>query len=262
MGLAGDIVESGDVTSFKVDFEDAGQFSMEKFLGAEYAEADCDGFAYVADYSGKCYTDRDNADIYNESDMTFNGVPDEKITKFKRINVGDKINGLTVKSAHSNFRNMGDSSVYSLPDGGEGGTLEAAKYLPEVFFNYCEAEFDGDMELTSYLAIAGEDDYGIETGDIRFVPCGDCALPVMSLSFRDFEFFSERYVSSEYDLTWSDVYPVISLGNISSVTADLSGIPERNSYVKVKITLTNIKMAGYPDWINTVSAEIKDIERV
>ncbi len=255
-------MESGDITSFKVDFEDVSEFSMEKFLGAEYAEVGCDGFAYVADYSGKSYTDRDNADIFNESEMSFNGVPDEKIKNFKRINVGDKINGLTVKSANSNFRNMGDSSVYSLPNGEEGGTVEAAKYLPEVFFGNCEAEFDGDLELDGYLAIAGEDDYGIETGDIRFVPSGDCALPVMSLSFRDFEFFSERYVSSEYDLTWSNVYPVIDLGNVSSVTADLSDISERNSYVKVKITLTNIKMSGYPDWINSVSAEIKDIERV
>lgn len=257
IGLAGDIVEKDDISSFKLDYEDAdvSEFTMDKFLNSS-AQITCNGFAYVLEPSGLCYTDRDNSDIYNAEEMTFTGVPDEKLNDFKRIKVGDSICGLTVKSAESCFNNMANA-YFTSPNGETMTMSEVARYCPEIFFQYCEAEFEGDMELEGYLAIAGEDDYGIAAGDILFVPSGKCGLPVMNITRVSFDgIYSEKTVGYSYGLVWQNEYPVIDLGNISDTSVDLSDFSERNTYIPAKVTITDIGMVAYSNWINSAHATL------
>lgn len=207
----------------------------------------CSGFAYIAPPGELCLTSIDNADIYNEDTLSFAGVPDTKFQDYVRINVGDKVNGLTVKSASATF---GDDEM-NLPEN------KCGKY-----FSGCECEFIGDMELVGYACAVKEDAYGIQAGDILFVPQGECPLP--SMSFKTDEETGVHhlyYTGSNYGLTWVNQYGQIFLGNTQETTADISCLPSDGTFVKVKVVIDNIRMTSNKDWIDLIQANIVTIER-
>lgn len=219
---------------------------------AEYADGNlgyavCGGFAYIAPPGELCLTSIDNADIYSEDALSFAGVPETKFQDYVRINVGDKVNGLTVKSAAATFRD----DELNLPED-----------TPGKYFSGCECEFVGEMELVGYACAVKEDAYGIQAGDILFVPQGECSLPTMS--FRTDEETGVHhlyYTGSNYGLTWVNQYGQIFLGNVRETTADISCLPSDGTFVKVKAVINDITMTSNKDWADITQANIVTIER-
>lgn len=205
----------------------------------------CDDFAYVSAPSDICYTSYENADIYNEESMTFSGVSEKKLQDYVRINVGDTVNGLTVKSAKTMF----------IDD--DMGLTEMAL---GKYFKACECTFDGEMELTGYVCIFPEDGYGVQTGDILFVPGGSCNLPVMSYN-KDFELgtYHTYYYGNSLGMTWVNQYGQIFLGNADTCSADLSALPTDGTFTKVKVLVNNISMSSAVDWQDIIQAEILSV---
>lgn len=205
----------------------------------------CDGFAYVSNPSDICYTSFDNTDIYNKDTMTFSGVSETNLQEYVRINVGDTVNGLTVKSAKTMF----------IDD--DMGLTEMAL---GKYFKACECTFSGEMELTGYVCIFPEDGYGVQTGDMLFVPSGSCNLPVMSYN-KDTEIgtYHTYYYGNSLGMTWVNQYGQIFLGNINTCSADLSALPTDGTFTKVKILVNNISMSSAVDWQDIIQAEILSV---
>lgn len=218
---------------------------------AEYSEdnlgnAICDGFAYIAPPGELCLTSIDNADAYDEDTLSFAGVPETKLQDYVRVNVGDKVNGLTVQSAQTVFFDD-ETSTSEIP---------AAKYL-----SGCEVTFQGEMELTGYAVAVKEDNYGVQAGDILFVPQGECALPVMSFKSDDeIGLYHDYYTGSNYGLTWVNGYGQFCLGNTQTAVADISCLPTDGTFAKVKVVINNITMTSSKDWVDIIQANIVSIK--
>lgn len=208
----------------------------------------CDGFVYLSDPSDICYTSYDNADIYNEDTMSFSGVSETNFQEYVRVSIGDTVNGLTVKSAKSMFidDDMGLSE------------MALGKY-----FKACECTFSGEMELTGYACIIPDDGYGVQAGDILFVPSGSCNLPVMSYN-KDSEIgtYHTYYYGNSYGMTWVSQYGQIFLGNANTCSADLSALPTDGTFAKVNILVNNISMSSAVDWQDIIQAEILSVTAV
>ncbi len=207
----------------------------------------CEDFAFIASDGGLCLTDKGNADVYNEGSLSFSGVTDEKLQDYVRIDVGDKVNGLTVYSAKTLFR----ADENELPDSALG-----------KHFTGCEVTFLGDLELHGYACAIKDDAYGVQAGDILFVPQGKCPLPVMSFKTdKELGTYHSYYTGSNYGLTWVNPYGQIYLGNTQTTDADVSCLPEDGSFVRVKAVVKGIQMASSIDWIDITQASIITIER-
>lgn len=239
-GLAGDKITDDDITS--VTYDEQAELTEDSWFYAT-----CDGFAYIGGPTGICFNSIDNADIFDEATWTFEGLPQYAPTEYKRLEVGEEICGLTVKSASTQFCTDNVS--------------EETKSIPEIYFRYSSAEFEGSVTMTGYLSIAPEDDYGIEAGDIFFVPAPDStALPVMNYTFDGSGIYNKLYINGTNDFKWVIEYPTIRAGNIHDSALIFSGIPQDNSYVKVKITVDNIAMSSAVDWLSYVSCRLVSIE--
>ncbi len=218
---------------------------------AEYSDdnlgnAICDGFAYIAPPGELCLTSIDNADVYNEETLSFAGVPETKLQDYVRVNVGDKVNGLTVQSAQTVFFDD-EMSTSEFP---------AAKYL-----SGCEVTFQGEMELNGYAVAVKEDNYGVQAGDILFVPQGECDLPVMSFkSDNEIGLYHNYYTGSNYGLTWVNGYGQFCLGNTQTTVADVSCLPTDGTFAKVKVVINNITLTSSKDWVDIIQANIVSIK--
>lgn len=204
----------------------------------------CDGFAYLAEASGLARNSVDNADVFDSNNLQFSDVTPQPVANYKRVNVGESIGGLTLTQAQVNFAS--------------GMKLG----LPDVAFVYCSAMFEGELTMTGYISRAAEDNYNFMTGDLMFVPSdGESTLPVMSYTYDEQLGYchSPQYVSSGSGFTWLNEFGYIYLGNASGTTADLSGIPEDGSFVKVTVTMDKLMMSSGIDRGNTIQAEIIEI---
>lgn len=207
----------------------------------------CEDFAFIASAGGLCLTDKGNADLYNEGSLSFSGVTDEKLQDYVRIDEGDKVNGLTVYNAKTIFR----ADENELPDSAVG-----------KHFMGCEVTFLGHLELHGYACAMKDDAYGVQAGDILFVPQGKCPLPVMSFhTDKDLGIYHSYYTGSNYGLTWVNQYGQIFLGNTQTTDADVSCLPEDGTFVKVKAVVKGIQMSSTADWVDITQASIITIER-
>lgn len=254
-GLASDTIYTSD---FKEIFsEDGSDIAPEDFSYDNFSAVLCQGFTYLAEPSGICRTNFDNSDVYDSSSMTFSDYPVEKIRNFKRFNVGDTVCGLTVTSAETNFAKYAESSTFWKAD---GTTVTGAELnLPEIYFLGSTAEFSGEISVEGYISISSEDQYGITTGDILFLPT-EGVLPVMGYELDADGFFHSPRLVASGDAVGQNEYGYISLGNANSTSADLSAIPNDGSYIKVCVTLENLKMNCSIDWINSIVADIVSVE--
>lgn len=219
---------------------------------AEYSEgnlgtAECEGFAYISAPDGLCLTSIDNADIYSEETLSFSGITDEKLQDYVRIDVGDTVNGLTVYVAKTIFR----ADETGLSDSALG-----------KHFTGCEVSFLGELELNGYACVVKDDIYGVQTGDILFVPQGECPLPVMSFrTDRDIGIHHTYYTGFNFGLAWVSKYGQITLGNEQTTDADISCLPDDGSFVKVKAVVRAIRMTSTADWVDLIQASIVTIDK-
>lgn len=219
---------------------------------AEYSEGNlgtavCDGFAFISAPDGLNYNSIDNADIFDSDTLRFSGMSEEKFQDYVRINTGDKVNGLTVISAKSMFR---DTEI-ELPDSAVG-----------KYYAGCECSFLGELELVGYACAIQEDEYGVQAGDIIFVPQGDCPLPVMSFKTdEEIGIFHTYYTGYSNGMAWANKYGQIFLGNTQTTSADVSCLPTDGLFTKVKVVVKGLKMTSSPDWFDIIQADIVTIER-
>lgn len=259
-GLAGDTIYTSD---FEEIFSENGEeIAPEDFSEENFSAVLCNGFTYLAEPSGTCRTNFDNADVYDSATASFTDYPVEKIQNYKRFNQGDTICGLTVSSAQTNFAKHAGNNEYTLSD----GTTKIGTELgyPEIYFLGSSVSFSGEITLTGYIRTVPEDEYGVFVGDILFLPSGeDANLPVMGYEFSaDSGFFHSPRQIMYGDIAAQNEYGYIKLGNISETSADISAVPTDGSFIKAKVTVSNVQMSCSVGWVNNISAEILNIEKL
>lgn len=255
-GLCGDVIYTDEIESvITEDWETGGA----ELFSEDCLAVNCKGFIYLSEPSGICFNDRDNADSYNETEMSFSGISDEKLQNYKRVNVGETFCGLTLRSASTNFQKKSD--VYFMPDGTQKTATELG--FPEILFAGGECEFDGELTLEGYACAVTEDVYGISAGDIIFVPGNGCTLPVMSYNFdKDAGFYHDFSTNANFGMVWANEYGTVYLGNTESASADISCLPKDGTFVKVRVTVKNIVMRSGVEFGDFVDAEIADIAAI
>ena len=131
-------------------------------------------------------------------------------------------------------------------------------------FMKSNVEFDGELSLTGYITINGENTYSIGVGDLQFIIDEKSAiLPGswdMSNSWAsddyspyfNYEGFYMDSGTEELDWYWSvSEYGLLYLGNVNSCTVDISDIGGRDMcFYKVKVKIDNIKIGSYPELSN------------
>ena len=257
VGLAGDVIYTDEIAS--VIANDGGSGGAELY-SEDFLAVNCKDFIYLSKPSGKCYNDRDNADIYNASAMSFDGVPDEPLKDYARVNVGESFCGLTLRSASTNFQNRSDT-VFFMRDGSQKTGAELG--FPEINFAGGECTFDGQLTLEGYACAVAADVYGIAAGDIIFVPSDGCSLPVMSYTFDpSIGVCREWNTGANFGMVWCSEYGTVYLGSIDTAAADVSCLPSDGSFVKVRVTAENITMRSGIEFGDFVFADIAEIEVV
>ena len=242
VGLLGEKIKPSDISI--ISGTDGEQMTPEQLTADNWYYLTCNTFAYAGESTGICFNSADNADIFDSGTLSFDGVPAAAPTEYKLIRPGDEICGFTVKSASTNFNAYGT-------------------YSSHTYFTGCTAEFEGNAELTGYVWIAPEDDYGIFAGDIYFVPApGSDILPVMNYGFNSEKSCVENtlYVGGLDDFYWVNEYPNILLGNTSEISVDVSSIPVDNQYHKAKITIDGLTANSDLDWLSSVKCSLTGLE--
>ena len=188
--------------------------------------------AYVYMPTKICRTSRDNADVFDSDNLKFSDTPTRRASEPFRVKEGDEVCGHTVKSAVSNY------GVY------DGGILSRLFSV--------SLELEGTAELTGYMSIQPEDEYGISAGDIKFIP-SDCEidLPVVDFNQQSFRGMCD-------DIVYFNEYGITHLGNANRMTVDLTGIPSDSSYVKVRVTVENIRLSFFNE-ILSLNGDITEL---
>ena len=210
-GLDGAEISEEELTNIYVEGSD-GEYDPVYALG--------EGFTYLAEPAGICLNSRDNSDIFNEEELTFEGVPLNAPAIYKRYNIGDTICGLTLTDASTNF------------------------YCGRVDSTW--AELEGSVTMTGYVTIAPEDEYGIDEGDIFFVPCPDNDLiPVINFRYEEADPVNPLYVAMSEGFARVNEYSgSITLGNIHRTDLNLSGVPADYSFsAKATVTVDKVNMS-------------------
>lgn len=250
-------INFGEVTSI---FDRSGEpVSPDKLEDTNWNEITCDGFAYLAERAGTILNSIDNAGLYDEEHISFKDVPDYSDIEYKRYYVGDKLGELTLASANTLFSRVGFND--------KSGPLTSeqikAEGLPfSSMLKRCEVSFDGELTMTGYIRV-NVDEYGVEDGDVLFVPTEDCPLPVMN-------YYAERerdktvtplWTRESHGLAYVSEYPVIRLGNIHK-DADIGSLPTDGTSVKVQVTVTDITMFCDVHMSSVIACKIVDIKKI
>ena len=240
-GLTGEPIYSSEIST--VFTKDGSEVAPEGLTRENFSAVLCDGFIYLAEPTKISRNIVDNADVYDSENMQFSDTIPEKISNYKRYNVGDTICGLTLKDAQVNFAG-----------GAEMG-------LPEIAFVYGAAMFDGELTMTGYLSRAAADSYSVMTGDLMFIPSdGEADFPVMSYTYdEELGYCHSLQYASGSGFTWLNEFGYVYLGNADNTTADLSELPSDGSFVKVTVTVDNLMTSAGVDRGNSITAEIVDI---
>lgn len=234
VGPDGEPVCTGEITS--VTDDGGNNVPVENIKPGNFSTAVCEGFCYLSEPTGISSNERDNPDKW---DGAFHcaDVPKEPLTpNFKRLKVGDTFCGLKIKKANSKFscaeiRNFMGSNV----------------------------EFEGELTLTGYITINGDNTYSIGVGDLQFIVddksailpgSWDRANSWASEGYETYFSYNGFYMDSgkeEMDWYWGvSEYNQLYLGNVNTCTADISDIGSRDfCYYKVKVKINNL-MIGLP----------------
>ncbi len=230
-------------------------FSTDNFSGVV-----CNGFVYLAEPSGICRTNYDNADVFDSEMLRFTDISETPKKDYKRANVGDTFGGLTLIDAQINFAHGLDETEYTLGDGSVKYGSELG--FPEIYFMGGMATFEGEVTMSGYICQAAQDEYSIMTGDIIFVPSDcECTVPVMSYRF-DPDVGTAHYprINTRDDLYWENDYGYVYLGNVNATEADVSMIPDDGTFAKVNVTFDNITLTCGIGMMDTFTANIVSIE--
>lgn len=201
--------------------------------------------AYYAKPLYPCVTDRDNE--YDEENLKFKDIPQETKSDFIKVKKGDKIFGMTVTEASSDF------NLNSPVPGVIVGTNLA---------------LEGEITLTGYIRVVPDNEYGVSVGDILFIPTGKIDLPVVHLDDCDTNGVITHRTGDIYimegktdSLTYTNEYAnKFTLGSINDTTANISDIPTDGSFVKASVTVSDITMSSTIGWMTFVRANLVSVD--
>lgn len=173
----------------------------------------------------------------------------QKDPKWFSVKPGDVLeNGLVVKSASCGFR---EAKFY---DGRKS-----------IIQSKSEVVFENTLTLSGVLYCSPDDDMYITSGDLfLFADSTDNPnIPVINQSNEVGEYDLEKYVFSNAAFVCDGMY--FRVGDIDSVSVDLSGIIKRGELCEVSVTLDNIRL-GHDDggggFIIGAFADIVSIEKI
>lgn len=257
VGLAGDTVSPSEVTT--VFTNDGSDCSPSELTEERFSGVLCDGFTYIAEPSKISRNDVDNADVYDSGNMRFTDISSEPVKNYVRLNVGDTICGLTLKEAQVNFARGSEQELFEMKDGST--KLGSELGLREIYFKSGTAKFEGELAMEGFICRIAEDMYGVNAGDIIFVPSdGEANFPVMSYRLSgDDGFYHTSQLYSLAGLTWQNEFGYVLLGNAGSVTADISALPDDGTFVKALVTVENPELTCGLNFVSTVKAELRDV---
>ncbi len=244
-GLADDVILRSDIKQvFVPEGQDA---SVENLTEENFSSVLCMGFIYVSEPKGIFRTNLDNGDVYDEITMSFNDISDEKDAKYTRLNVGEKMCGMTLTFAETNFARTQEDAL------GAAGS----------YFCYGSCTFSGETELSGYINLRTEGSNFAGEGDVVFVITeGD--LPVVNYTVDAEAGICHKMMNgSDKNLVWSNEYGCIFLGNVFD-NAALAGfeIPEGNEYVKCRIVVDNVKYTSSTQFYPRIEAELVSFELI
>ncbi|MBD5384356.1 MAG: hypothetical protein HDR72_05095 [Ruminococcaceae bacterium] len=222
-GLDGGTIYTGEITKITAYDVEKGEEVETDTIDPENFSAVCEGFTYV-------YTPRPSVDFMSRPELFEAGedgyyyyigeeLPDSY--EFTRVNVGDKIGGLTVKAASSHFGTTGF----------EGS---------EQFYEEGYIEFEGDVELTGFVVVTEENPlYPENGGKIFFYPDSASSVKIpctlLDINYED-EYKARHYVNNSFYGWYGDGADIL-LGNIADIDSELR---EGDMYVKVRVVVGDI----------------------
>ncbi len=236
--------EPAELTNAVVTNREGGEIPLSEMTKDNWADVTCD-YVYLAEPQGIYYDSVKNADIFDEKEMTFTGVPETVSYKFKKYKVGDSFGELKVTKARTTF-----CSVWS--------------DLNPAYFNGGFVRFEGTLTLTGKCYLSPEDDVYVLKRDIKFFPEADSRkLPVMEYP-SDENGNSRLHTSMNGTVCWISEYPTgIGLGNAGDYPdLDFGDFPEDGSLVDVQVTIDNISCGNELNLTKSFSARLVDIKLV
>lgn len=196
------------------------------------ADVYCEGFAYYKLPCGVGYDSYKNPELFNGSD--FLGEVPENTNVWKRVNVGDEICGLKVKSATAHFTVSGNDS----------------SSVPEHHFHYDDIgiELEGTVEAEGFLRIYNPiDDFSAFSEEIWFYPSA-IDLPLTPEFFDMENGFETKWEvrkihEVDKDLFYAGEYDYIILGRYSDVDCDMDGL-NVGEVAYARVTFGNMRCLG------------------
>lgn len=168
--------------------------------------------------------------------------------KWFSVKPGDILeNGLVVKSASCGF--------------------EKTKYFDgteDILQTRSEVAFENTLTLNGVLYCSPEQDMYIGNGELFFFPdsTANSNIPVINRREKAGEYSLNKYIFSNAAFVCDGIY--YRVGDIDSVSVDLSGIIKRGEASEVRITLDNIKLVNDETGmvLSGAYADIVSIEKV
>lgn len=242
-GLAGDVILRSDIKQvFVPEGEDA---SVENLTEENFSSVLCMGFIYASEPRGIFRTNLDNPDVYDEAGMSFSDVSEDKIEGYSRVNVGDKMCGMTLTFAETNFARQEMSGQSS-------------------YFCYGSCEFSGEAELTGYINVRAEgDSYSAFANDVTFVPAAG-ELPVVNYYPDPEKGICRKLMGgADKNLVWLNEYGSIYLGNTDNddylAKYDL---PKGEEYLKCRVVIDWVKFTSSTQFAPRIEAKISSFELI
>lgn len=242
-GLDGEPIYTSEITQITAyDLEKREEIPTDK-LDPENFSAVCEGFTYV-------YMPRPSVDFMSDPELFKADESGERYEyigeelpdsyEFTRVNAGDKIGGLTVKSASSYFK----------PSGYEGS---------EQYYAHGNIEFEGEVELTGFVVVTEEHPlYPENGGKIFFYPDSASSVKIPRAQFDlDLENDKARHYVSSIENSFYGWYGdggSLFLGNIADFDSELR---EGDMYVKVRVAVGDIKWDS-----GSLGAAVREIELI
>ncbi len=240
-GAAGDVIGASEIT--QVWNNENQEIPPESMTEENFFRALTDS-AYYALPLYPCLTDRESE--YDMDDLLFKNAPQSDQSGFIKARKGDKVCGLTVSDAYSEF------DVSSSVPGAIIGT---------------SLSLEGEITLTGYARVIPENDYGVSAGDIVFIPTGNVNLPVVRFDGCGDDGAVTRRTGDVYimdgsaeSITYTNEYADrFTLGNVNDVSADISCLSDDGNFTKVNVTIRSITMRSTLNRITQVQAELVNV---
>lgn len=242
-GLADDVILKTDIKQvFVPDGQDA---SVDNLTEENFNSVLCMGFIYASEPRGIFRTNLDNEDVYDEAGMSFSDVSDDKSEGYSRVNVGDKMCGMTLTFAETNFARQEMSGQSS-------------------YFCYGSCEFSGEAELTGYINVRADgNSYSAFAHDVTFVPTAG-ELPVVNYYPDPQRGICRKLMGgADKNLVWLNEYGSIYLGNTEKDDYLAKfGIPEGEEYVKCRVVIDWVKFTSSTQFAPRIEAKISSFELI